>query len=234
MPDEKVVYRPGEEPEWIRRRIEQFIQKMDEAYPDKVVVSLHKKHNYLSRKSTEFCHTLGYHSREDFLMAYGYKVEHVKYGRGKQISKSDSLKVLNELKRRYPNGSDFITVAELVHRNSDMRQDLKRFQRHSNEHFGLSFAKLLRQQGILRGATRIMMAEEAIVVLKKKYGNAPFKGWLADLKYENDTINWPALNYYVSGTGTSLKRYLIQEGILESANTEASSFESLEENGTET
>ncbi len=41
---DNVIYTPGNEPESIRKRIDRLFAKLDEAYPDKVIVSLNKDH----------------------------------------------------------------------------------------------------------------------------------------------------------------------------------------------
>ena len=42
---EGVLYRPGEEPEALRNRMQRLFAKLDEAYPDKVIVGLNKDHH---------------------------------------------------------------------------------------------------------------------------------------------------------------------------------------------
>jgi len=70
----KLLYRPGEEPEKIRQRIERLSKKLIEAYPDKVVVGLSSHHKKWAETVTELYRALGYPDGKSFLEAYGFTV----------------------------------------------------------------------------------------------------------------------------------------------------------------
>ena len=55
-----VLYAPGAEPAAIKNRIDRLFEKLDGAYPDKVVIGLHKDHKKWGETVTELYrqHTL--------------------------------------------------------------------------------------------------------------------------------------------------------------------------------
>ncbi len=140
-----VLYKPGEEPERIKKRLDTLFGKLDEAYPDKVIVSLNKDHKKWGETVTELYRQLGYTSSADFLIAYGYKPSDVKGGR----PKADHSKTIEELKRRYPNGTTFKTAGELVADNPDIAKQLNTLQKDAQQILGMSFGKWLKQEGLL-------------------------------------------------------------------------------------
>ena len=141
-----VLFKPGEEPENIRKRLDILFPKLDEAYPDKVIVGLNKDHREWSKTVTDLYRKLGYKSGADFLTAYGYKMHYDKGGR----PKADHSATIEELKRRYPNGADFKTTAELVADNPDIAKQLNTLQKDANQVLGMSFGKYLKHIGLIK------------------------------------------------------------------------------------
>lgn len=66
------LYAPGEEPEEIKEKLSELLEKLEEAYPDHVVVGLHANHKQIGKKVTELYRVLGYDNGNEFLAAYGY------------------------------------------------------------------------------------------------------------------------------------------------------------------
>ena len=137
---EGVLYKPGEEPENIRKRIDALFPKLDEAYPDKVIVGLHKDHKKWGETVTDLYRKLGYKSGADFLTAYGYKMPDDKGGR----PKADHNATIEELKRRYPNGASFKTVDELFVANPDIAGQLNTLKKDAPQVLGMTFGKYLK------------------------------------------------------------------------------------------
>ncbi len=69
---EGVFYAPGEEPAELQDKLSELFEKLEEAYPDHVVVGLHANHKQLGKKVTELYRLLGYDNGNEFLAAYGY------------------------------------------------------------------------------------------------------------------------------------------------------------------
>lgn len=76
--------------------------------------------------------------------AHGFQVGRVKTGK----PAGNVFAPLEELQRRYPNGSDFTTLQALKAANPDI--NLATLQGQSNELFGTTFAKYLTALGILK------------------------------------------------------------------------------------
>ena len=62
-----VLYAPGAEPAAIKNRIDRLFEKLDGAYPDKVVIGLHKDHKKWGETVTELYRQLGYPDGNAFL-----------------------------------------------------------------------------------------------------------------------------------------------------------------------
>ena len=64
----------GQEPANVKKRIETLFPKLNEVYPDKVIVSLQRDHKKWDETAREISRQLGYDSKNDFLIAYGYTI----------------------------------------------------------------------------------------------------------------------------------------------------------------
>ena len=206
-----VLYQPGFEPEKIKVRLDRLFEKLDSAYPDKVIVGLHKGHKHLGETVTELYRQLGYPDGNAFLNAYGYTTETGASGR----PSSDPMLIIKELKRRYPNGSGFNKMAELRAANPDISSKFSNLQNQANKFFGMTFTKYLIQEGILVGKTDDQCGDE-FETLKSRYIGKPFTGTLLELKSANDDIDWNAVNRYYSQSGSTdtFKAFLMKQCIL--------------------
>lgn len=101
------IYSPGNEPDRIKDRIKTLFERIDSAYPDKIIVGLHSNHKKMGETVSEIYKALGYESGKDFLEAYGYKCEKKASGRPKSV---DPHAIIKALQGKYPNGSPFDTV----------------------------------------------------------------------------------------------------------------------------
>ena len=138
---------PNRIPEGIRKRMDTLFAKLDEAYPDKVIVRLSKDHKKWGETVTELYRLLDYPDYKTFLEAYGYQVNtEDKGGRPKK----DPMEIINELKRRYPNGPEFTTVDELKAANPDLASRFQSLRNKSNEYFGMPFTQYLRSIGLIK------------------------------------------------------------------------------------
>lgn len=144
---EGVLYKPGEEPENIRKRIDTLFSKLDEAYPDKVIVGLHKDHKKWGETVTDLYKKLGYKSGADFLTAYGYKMSDDKGGRPKAAG--GGMEVIEELKRRYPNGANFKDIQALFDANPDLASKLNTLRTSGFKVDGMTFGKYLKHIGLM-------------------------------------------------------------------------------------
>ena len=206
-----VLYRPGEEPDRIRQRIDRLFEKLDSAYPDKVIIGLHKDHKKWGETVTELYRQLGYPDGNSFLNAYGYTTGTGAAGR----PSSDPMEVVNELKRRYANGATCAKMADLSAENPDLAPKFKNLQNQADKFFGMTLVKYFIQEGILIGKTDDQCGDE-FEALKSRYASEPFAGTLNELREANADIDWGAINRYFaqSGSKDTFKVFLVNEGIL--------------------
>ena len=134
---------PGNEPANIRRRIDTLFKKLNDAYPDKQIIRLQTTHKKWAETVTELYRILGYSDGRSFLEAYGYTVVRGEGGR----PSNNYAAVIDELKRRYPNGSGFKSLSALIENNKDL--PMKALNNNAASLYGMSLKDYLMEQGIL-------------------------------------------------------------------------------------
>ena len=139
-----VLYAPGEEPEKLHNRIVTLMEKLGEAYPDHVISGLNKNHKKWGETVTELYRKLGYADNRSFLEAYGFQISDEKGGRPSEL---DPNFVIEELKRRYPDGTRQM-ISELMAENKDL--PLKTLANNAKELLGTGLATYLKSIGILK------------------------------------------------------------------------------------
>ena len=183
-----VLYRPGEEPEALKKRINTLFEKLDDAYPDKVIVRLHKDHKKWGETVTDLYRKLGYSSGAEFLETYGYKMSDDKGGR----PKADVDQVVVELKKRYPSGTS-LSILEITEANPDLAAGMKTLQNQLAKSGGVSFKKFLVQEGVI---LQNEGAEEEFEKLKARYEGKPYMGTALSLKEANSDLDWKLIEKY--------------------------------------
>ena len=213
-----VLYLPGKEPEKIRKRIERLFEKLDSAYPDKVVTRLHVDHKKWGETVTELYRLLGYPDGNAFLNAYGYTTV-TAYRKAE-----DYTDVIDELKRRYENGATCTTVTELSQQNPDLASRFNSLRRQIDLSLKMTLYDYLVQEGILLGKTPDRN-EEDYELLRSRYKDKPFAGSVEDLRRENPDIDWSSVSRYYSRSGSSdsFKTFLIKGGIISDSETSTES-----------
>lgn len=145
-----VIYKPGEEPASIKPKLDRVLEKLNQAYPDKIVVSFNSLHKKLAENTRNIARTLGYENADDFLNAYGF----TRSSTGGR-PKSDLRKIIDTLKERYPNGTEFTKIDELFRANPEFLPKLKSLKNSSYELFGMSFGKYLISVGLLKISPKV-------------------------------------------------------------------------------
>lgn len=178
--------KPGEEPDFIKERIDNAISSLNEYYPDHIIKgSIQREHKSLGSNLGGFWQWLGYKSMEDMLAAYGFNSEQVKGGRPSTV---DPNEIVAELKKRYPEGTE-MTAAEIKAANPDLK--IKSIMNKSKELFGMTFGDYLLEQGIIRKHVKTADEIEAKKIAQKEaketYENNRARADLAD--YEVFCIN---------------------------------------------
>lgn len=216
-----VLYAPGAEPAAIKNRIDRLFEKLDGAYPDKVVIGLHKDHKTWSETVTELYRQLGYPDGNAFLTAYGYSVGTGAFGRPSSV---DPDAIIAQLKELYPEGTS-MSSGDLQKAHPDI--PWKSLQNKSNEYFGMTLAKYLAKEGILTSGRAIGPSgisdknetTELVETLKKRYEGKDKPTELKTLIAENPDLPISNLNKGIRKLfGTTTAAYFTQIGVLQGSN----------------
>lgn len=219
------------EPDYLRRRIDNLMLKLKKEYPNGIVSKLNTNHKKQAETVRELAKTLGYSNAAEFLRAYGFVMEIDKGGRP-QTTASNYTDIINELKRRYPDGAPFGTVTKLVEANLDLKAQLKTLRNQAPQLFGMKFKNYLLGQGILAGNSnaevqRIQLSKKkekegiklAALVneISKRYPEGAIRpDTLKKLESENPDLKISAASNWVRclEDGKSLSKYFEEQGIL--------------------
>lgn len=224
----------GKEPINIKKRIDVLFSKINEAYPDRIIIGLEIAHKKWADVAREISRQLGYESKNDFLVAYGYKIEGSKGGRPKSTNIEE---IILQLQNKYPNGSPFQTADELFADTPEYLPKLKTIKNKANEVFGMPFGKYLLSIGLIRSKTagkpekiRLSAEEKAerrlkkykaqinevITELKKRYpDSAKAPGSFDQLKLENEDLPINRLsNWILVSFNEKTNSYLEKEGLI--------------------
>lgn len=224
MENKEVLYQPGEEPAYLKEKIQRFKGELDLIYPDKEVVGLYNHHRQLGKKLTKLYRELGYSDGNALLRAYGYTVAADKQGRPSTVNADE---IIEELKRRYADGPTCGTIGELVKENQDLASSFKTLMNNANELFGMTFGKYLKQQGVLAGKkssaedsaadnSKAKLLEAVTMELLKRYpDDTVCPDTLVKLRQDNSDLGLGSLNLWTKEVyNESAKEYLIRMGIM--------------------
>lgn len=150
------MIKPGSEPEKIKKRLTTLFAKLDSAYPDKMIVGLHKDHKKWGETVSELYKLLGYEDGKSFLEAYGYTYGSRESGR----TKNNSNEIIEALRKKYPNGSTFKSADELFEANPEYLPKLKSLKNQSSTLFGLPLGKYLLSIGLIQSKTQLKIKDK--------------------------------------------------------------------------
>lgn len=202
----------GSEPLNIRKRMDALFEKLDSAYPDKVICGLQKDHKKWLETVRELYRLLGYPSGDAFLNAYGYTVVRGEVGRPKTNNYDE---VIAELRKRYPNGMPFSKISEIIAANPDLKGVMKTMQNNANELFGMSLKDHFNQIGLFALGDKKSQVDDLIAKLKQRYPDGtPLPKNVAALKEENEDLPMNRLVYIKEVYGSDVKPYLAEKGLV--------------------
>lgn len=144
-----VLYRPGEEPDVIKGKVESICRRLQEYYPEHhIPTGFEKAHKSLGGDITGIYQWLGYPDRSSFLSAYGYTMELNRGGRPEQ----DFQPMLDALAEKYRTQPKPKTLGALIFENPEYKGALKTLSNRSVELFGMTLKKYLEEVGIFAGS----------------------------------------------------------------------------------
>lgn len=180
-------------PESEKRVLENLLRDLNETYPDKQIIRLQQDHKKWYEKVSRLYKNIGYENRDDFLAAYGFTEIKGKGGR----PTDDLSSIMNELIKRYEGDKCVSSVDQLKEENPDLAPKFKNIQNKSQELFGMSFNKYLKEKGVIRSdaAKEAVRKDEIskkldviIDELKKRYDGKELPFTVKELKDNNSDI----------------------------------------------
>lgn len=136
-------YTPGNEPAIIKTRLDNVISNLNEYYPNRIIEeAIQKSHKSLADTIAGLWQWLGYEDSTAFLAAYGFTYT-AKAGGQVRV---DPAAIIDELKRRYPEGTD-MSVQQITADNKDLF--IKTLNNTAHQLFGMKLSDYLYEQGIL-------------------------------------------------------------------------------------
>lgn len=143
-----VMYTPGNEPDIIKSKVTNMLNRLNEYYPDHIIPrGLQNDHKNLSKTISGLYQWLGYDSAGEMLTAYGYQYNVAEGGR----PSNDYEELINLLVEKYKDIPKPKNMGELIFDNPEHKGALKTLQNKANEVFGMSLKKYFDQLGLFAG-----------------------------------------------------------------------------------
>ena len=209
-------------PETEQRVLDNLLRDLNETYPDKVIVRLQQDHKKWYEKVTRLYKNIGYASRDEFLAAYGFTVEQAKGGR----PSVDLDAIVETLLSRYEGDRYVTSFDQLKEENPDIAPKFKSLQNKSNEMFGMSLNKYLKEKGVFQ-SDKSTAAEKAkkykakletiFDELKKRYEGKELPKSIAELKESNADIEDIANigSWIEKAHNRHALEYLVEQGLIQ-------------------
>ncbi len=141
-----VIYKPGQEPDFIRPKIESMLRRLSEYYPDNIIRNgLQNEHKKLSSSISGLYQWLGYPDSKSMLEAYGY--QYIKREAGRPESNHDE--VIEILLEKYKTTLKVHSISELTNDNPELKGKIKTLQNRALELYGKTLKKYFEEIGIL-------------------------------------------------------------------------------------
>ena len=199
----EVVYTPGNEPDFLKIRVDNTVKSLSDYYPDHIIrKSLQTEHKNLSGTIAFLSQWLGYENTTAFLKAYGFTyLAAEKKGRPVTFDADMIVNILKEKTQDKP----YDSYADLKRDNPELTGKLKTLANNAKSIYGTTMVKHLRNIGILAGGPADFMdpekendsGENTIAVtnnlpeLAKRY--AQEKGLMADVPNNIIDASRPAI-----------------------------------------
>ena len=146
-----VSFLPGDEPEIIQLPLKTALKKLEQYYPERVIVdSLPRFHNALNSRLVALHQWLGYIDLKEFLSAYSFQYLYTP-SLGRTGHTAEEYQALfNLIREKYSSDERPKSVAELLHDFPQYRPIFKTLQNNSYDLFGTSFKDYLISAGLLQ------------------------------------------------------------------------------------
>ena len=128
-----VVYIPGNEPDFIKKRISNILKTLADYYPQKTIeTSIDKEHKKLANSISGLAVWLGYKTTKDFLNAYGYAY----VLKNENTTQNDALQCIEVLKNKYClSHKKPQSITEIENETPEFKELLRYLKRNARELF---------------------------------------------------------------------------------------------------
>lgn len=184
----------GQEPADLKARMDTLFAKIDAAHPDKILIQFAKNHGSWSDTATEIGHKLGYTTGTEFLTAYGYTM--VAGKSGKRATNAGE-EIIEELKRRYPNGPEFAKIKDLFAANPDFSTKYKNMQNTSQAKYGMPLSDYFVQIGLLKPSGTPLPTEDEFSAMLATASQWQKEPTTRALKLTHSSFDFIAFELYV-------------------------------------
>ena len=212
----KVIYTPGNEPDFMMTKISNMLKVLAEYYPNKIIEnSIVKEHKKLASNITGLYQWFGYPNTNEFLAAYGYDY---KIAPPVNVVTFDTNELIEELQRR-TEGKRLTSVGELKENNPDLAEKIEIVRTRSVKLYGATFVDYLQSKGIIYSVAQveILALEDFLSDMREKYPQGSSFATVNALFAEKSNAHYDraVLSSAVrSKYNLSLQEYLVQEKIL--------------------
>lgn len=208
-------------------QVRRLTDKLDKAYPGGDITGFRAQHKKWGEAASRLARQLGFENSDAFLEACGYTAVRNRGGR----PSNDHSALIEELRRRYPDGTKVANLAQISRENPDLAGRLKTLRNNCTGLLGMSLWNYLVESGIVIGEKsephRRMtqdeknelprQAELMLEELKRRYADAPAQMSVSSFRKANENVDWPLLTRYRQRCTCygSMEEMLIAEGILQ-------------------
>jgi len=165
----KVIYKPGTEPLFIKTKVESICRRLDEYYPNKIIPrGIQNDHNALSKSVSGMYQWLGYPDTKSFLESYGYTYNLLSDTGGRPAS-NDAEETLNYLIEKYSNNPIYTSVLDLRNNELAYASKIKTLANNAPKLYGMSLKEyLLEKNVLLKEVSKEETRKQQIQELKEK------------------------------------------------------------------
>ncbi len=145
-----VIYTPGNEPEIIKSKVQNMLNRLENYYPEHIIPRMiETDHKRLAQNVSALYRWLGYADTKEMLAAYGFDYQKGENGSVGGRPAAEFQPMLDALLAKYQNQPKPTSLGALMYENPEYKSRLKTMSNRSQEIFGMTLNKYLRQLGIL-------------------------------------------------------------------------------------
>lgn len=161
----KVIYKPGKEPDFIKNKVDSICRRLTEYYPNKIISrSIQKDHKSLASSISGMYQWLGYPDTKTFLESYDFKYKLQDEVGGRPSNDTDAI--IQYLVEKYSSNPIYSSILDLRNNEPEYSGKLKSLANSAPKLYGMSLKDYLLEKNVLIKTTpkeeiRIQQRKEA-------------------------------------------------------------------------